>query len=123
MHIPQTQYYYKTNVVYDESKDLTIICMCRSVSDLCVRAGVPVWVIDDDSVGSSQIDSQTSDFSSQQEDKNGFVLQERQKNHLPKKKKNNKKSWSFLQPLLLQYFQVYEQIIKYPFCGRSNKIF
>lgn len=72
-------------IKYDESKDLTIIRMCGSVSDLCVRAGVPVWVIDDDSVGSSQIDSQTSDFSGQQEDKNGFVLQERQKNHLPKK--------------------------------------
>lgn len=72
-------------IKYDESKDLTIIRMCGSVSDLCVRAGVPVWVIDDDSVGSSQIDSQTSDFSGQQEDKNGFVLQEGQKNHLPKK--------------------------------------
>lgn len=74
---------------YDESKDLTIIRMCGSVSDLCVRAGVPVWVIDDDSIGSSQIDSQTSDFSGQQEDKNGFVLQERQKNHLPRKQKQN----------------------------------
>lgn len=73
-------------IKYDESKDLTTIRMCGSVSDLCVRAGVPVWVIDDDSVGSSQIDSQTSDFSGQQEDKNGFVLQERQKNHLPKKR-------------------------------------
>lgn len=45
-----------------------------SLSNLCVGTGVPVWVIDDDSVGSSQIDSQTSDSSGQQEDKNGFVL-------------------------------------------------
>lgn len=48
--------------------------MCEHVSNLCVGTGVPVWVKDDDSVGSSQIDSQTSDFSGQQEDKNGFVL-------------------------------------------------
>lgn len=47
---------------------------CVYLSNLCVGTGVPVWVIDDDSVGSSQIDSQTSDFSGQQEDKNGFVL-------------------------------------------------
>ncbi len=47
---------------------------CVHLSNLCVGTGVPVWVIDDDSVGSSQIDSQTSDFSGQQEDKNGFVL-------------------------------------------------
>lgn len=44
------------------------------VSNLCVGAGVPVWVINDNSVGSSQIDSQTTNFSGQQEDKNGFVL-------------------------------------------------
>lgn len=48
--------------------------MCGMVADLCVSTGVPVWVVDDDSVGSSQVDSQTSDFSGQQEDKNGFVL-------------------------------------------------
>ena len=48
--------------------------MCVYLSNLCVSTGVPVWVIDDDSVGSSQIDSQASDFSGQQEDKNGFVL-------------------------------------------------
>lgn len=53
--------------------------MCRMVADLCVSAGVPVRVVDDDSVGSSQVDSQTSDFSGQQEDKNGFVLCERRK--------------------------------------------
>lgn len=47
------------------------------VADLCVSAGVPVWVVENDSVGSSQVDSQTSDFSGQQEDKNGFVLWER----------------------------------------------
>lgn len=50
------------------------VCVCVCLSNLCVGTGVPVWVIDDDSVGSSQIDSQTSDFSGQQEDKNGFVL-------------------------------------------------
>lgn len=44
------------------------------VSNLCVSAGVPVWVINDDSVASSQIDSQSTNFSSQQEYKNGFVL-------------------------------------------------
>lgn len=85
--------------------------MCGSVSDLCVRAGVPVWVIDDDSVGSSQIDSQTSDFSGQQEDKNGFVLQEGQKNHLPKKKY-----------FYYNIFKFMNKLIKYPFCGLSNKI-
>lgn len=53
--------------------------MCVMVTDLCVSAGVPVWVVDDDSVGSSQVDSQTSNFSGQQEDKNGFVLQKRRK--------------------------------------------
>lgn len=49
------------------------------LSNLCVSTGVPVRVIDDDSVGSSQIDSQTADSCGQQEDKNGFVLQKRQK--------------------------------------------
>lgn len=44
------------------------------VSNLCVSTGVPVWVINDDSVGSSQIDSQSTNFSGQQENKNGFVL-------------------------------------------------
>ena len=51
-----------------------IECVCVYLSNLCVSTGVPVWVIDDDSVGSSQIDSQASDFSGKQEDKNGFVL-------------------------------------------------
>ncbi len=50
------------------------VCVCVCVSNLSISAGVPVWVVDDDSVGSSQIDSQTSNFSGQQEDKNGFVL-------------------------------------------------
>ena len=55
-------------------KSLSVcLCVCASLH-LCVSTGVPVWVIDDDSVGSSQIDSQTSDSSRQQEDKNGFVL-------------------------------------------------
>lgn len=49
------------------------------LSNLCVSTGVPVWVINDDSIGSSQIDSQTSDFSGQQEDKNGFVLKKKRK--------------------------------------------
>lgn len=53
--------------------------MCVMAADLRVSAGVPVWVVDDDSVGSSQVDSQTSDFSGQQEDKNGFVLWEKRK--------------------------------------------
>lgn len=44
------------------------------LSNLRVSAGVPVGVIDDYSVGSSQIHSQTPDFSGQQEHKNGFVL-------------------------------------------------
>lgn len=44
------------------------------MAHLCVGTRVPVWVIYNDPVGSSQIDSQTSDFSRQQEDKNGFVL-------------------------------------------------
>lgn len=48
--------------------------MCAMLADLRVSAGVPVRVVDDDSVGSSQVDSQTSDFSGQQEDKNRFVL-------------------------------------------------
>lgn len=39
-------------------------------SNLCVGAGVPVRVVDDYSVGSSQIHAQTPDFSGQQEDKN-----------------------------------------------------
>lgn len=43
-------------------------------SNLCVCTGVPVWIIDDDSVGSSQIDSQTSNFSGQQENEDGSVL-------------------------------------------------
>lgn len=47
---------------------------CGRPSDLRVSAGVPVGVIDDDSVGSSQINSQTPDFSGQKEDKNGVVL-------------------------------------------------
>lgn len=49
------------------------------LSNLCVSTGVPVRVKDDDSVGSSQIDSQTADSRGQQEDKDGFVLHERQK--------------------------------------------
>lgn len=57
--------------------------MCGRVADLCVSARVPVWVVDDDSVGSSQVDSQTSDFRGQQEDKNGGVLceEKNQNNH------------------------------------------
>lgn len=43
-------------------------------SYLCVGTRVPVRVVNYDSIGSSQIDSQTSDFSGQQEDKDGFVL-------------------------------------------------
>lgn len=62
------------NIAQNKRFKWTIECVCEHVSNLCVGTGVPVWVKDDDSVGSSQIDSQTSDFSGQQEDKNGFVL-------------------------------------------------
>lgn len=47
---------------------------CGQSSHLCVSAGIPVRVIDYDSVGSCQINSQAPDFSGQQEDKNGIVL-------------------------------------------------
>lgn len=43
---------------------------CGPLSNLCVGAGVPVRVVDYYSVGSSQINAQTPDFSGQQEDKN-----------------------------------------------------
>lgn len=43
---------------------------CGHLSNLCVSAGVPVRVVDYYSVGSSQINAQTPDFSGQQEDKN-----------------------------------------------------
>ena len=49
-------------------------CVCVSSSDLHVGAGVPVWVVDDDSVGSSEVDAQASNPRGQQEDKNGPVL-------------------------------------------------
>ena len=50
------------------------VCVCVSSSDLHVGAGVPVWVVDDDSVGSSEVDAQASNPRGQQEDKNGPVL-------------------------------------------------
>lgn len=46
-----------------------------ALADLSVRAGVPVWVVDYNPIGSSQIDSQTSNPCCQEEDEDIFVLE------------------------------------------------
>ena len=52
------------------------VCLSACVlgSDLHVGAGVPVGVVDDDPVGSSEVDAKASDPRGQQEDKDGAVL-------------------------------------------------
>lgn len=48
-----------------------------ALADLSVRAGVPVWVVDYNPIGSSQIDSQTSNPCCQEEDEDIFVLEKK----------------------------------------------
>lgn len=47
------------------------------VKDLCISAWVPVRIVDDDSVGPSQIDSYAAHPRGQKKHEDGCVLQER----------------------------------------------
>ena len=49
---------------------------------LSVGAGVPVWVVDDDPVGTGQVHSQTPHTCGQQKEKDAGILSEREYKHI-----------------------------------------